>query len=403
MLIQGTILAKKYQIIRLIGEGGMGSVYAAEDMNDHTEWAVKEEAINSNNEKFLRQEAAILRKLSHPLLPKMRHFFEVDGNLYIVMELVKGQTLEKILSERAISEVMALKWFRQICEVLVYLHGLDIPVVYRDLKPSNVMIQPSGDVKIIDFGIAQEYVKDKKVGKNIMALTRGYAAPEQYDYRYMDDVRTDIYALGVTMHYMLTGKNPNCPPFNFRPVRKLNPSVSNALEYIVGKCLQPNPDNRYENAFELRKELENIENLENTFQQKSRKKMVLAVMISMSILCTVVVVFGAVKKQRIDTIRSYYQYLLQAEEYREIENYENAMRLYEAAIEMQPDAWDAYLGKAEVYLLQSEYLDCREWLKTTAEKFPDIFKEEEFLEIMQALYASEEMDHDSIYEGGKVE
>lgn len=272
MLIQGTILAEKYQIIRLIGEGGMGSVYAAEDMNDHTEWAVKEEAINNNNEKFLRQEAAILRKLSHPLLPKMRHFFEVDGNLYIVMELVKGQTLEKILSERAISEVMALKWFRQICEVLVYLHGLDIPVVYRDLKPSNVMIQPSGDVKIIDFGIAQEYVKDKKVGKNIMALTRGYAAPEQYDYRYMDDVRTDIYALGVTMHYMLTGKNPNCPPFNFRPVRKLNPSVSNALEYIVGKCLQPNPDNRYENAFELREELENIENLENTFRQKRRRK-----------------------------------------------------------------------------------------------------------------------------------
>ena len=92
-------------------------------------------------------------------------------------------------------------------------------------------------------------------------MTRGYAAPEQYDNRYRDDVRTDIYALGVTMHYMLTGKNPNKPPYHFRPVRKLNSELSLAVEFIVGKCLQPNPDKRYSNALELFRELDDIQSL----------------------------------------------------------------------------------------------------------------------------------------------
>ena len=387
MLTQGTVFAEKYQIVQLIGKGGMGSVYLAEDMDDHTQWAIKEELLNKSSEQLLRQETTILSKLNHPLLPKVYKSFETGGKLYIVMEFVKGQTLENLLNKVGkIPEFTALKWFQQICDVLVYLHGLDVPVVYRDLKPSNIMIQLSGDVKIIDFGIAQEYKKAEKAGKNVMALTKGYAAPEQYDNKYMDDVRTDIYALGVTMHYMLTGKNPNRPPFYFRPVRKLNPSLSYAVEYIVGKCLQPNPDKRYNNALELHKELENIHNLENTLRRKRRRKMALSVTAGLSVLCVAVFIFAIVKKQRNDTIDVYYQYLIQAQEYGESNAYEDAMRLYETAIGMQPEAWDAYLGKAKLYLLQGKFEDCHAWLKKTAEKFPDIFETEEFLKITEELY-----------------
>lgn len=403
MLLQGTIFAEKYQIDCLIGKGGMGSVYLAEDICDHTEWAIKEEMINRSNEQLLRQEAEILSKLNHPLLPKVRQVFETDGNFYIVMEFVKGQTLESLLNKIGkVPEATALKWFRQICDVLVYLHGLEVPVVYRDLKPSNIMIQPSGDVKIIDFGIAQEYRKDEKTGRKIMVLTRGYAAPEQYDNRYMDDVRTDIYALGVTMHYMLTGKNPNKPPFHFRPIKKLNPSLSYATEYIIGKCLQPNPDKRYNNALELHKELENIQGLENILRRRRRKKFTLMAAAGIGILCVTIITFVIVKLQRSSTIDTYYQYLAQAHEYEGSNAYEDAMLLYETAIEMQPEAWDAYLGKAEVYLLKGEYADCHEWLKKTAEKFPDIFEEEEFLKIMDKLYENEETDRNTIYEEEKV-
>lgn len=403
MLVQGSIFAEKYQIAHLIGKGGMGSVYLAEDINDHTEWAIKEEIISRSNEQLLRQEAVILSKLNHPFLPKARQIFELDGNFYIVMEYVQGQTLESLLAKTGkIPESTVLKWFRQMCDVLVYLHGLDVPVVYRDLKPSNIMIQPSGDVKIIDFGIAQEYRKGEKAGKKVMVLTRGYAAPEQYDKRYMDDARTDIYALGVTMHYLLTGKNPNRPPFHFRPVRKLNPTVSLSAEYIVGKCLQPNPDKRYSNALELHKELENIQNMEIMLRRKRRNKIALALIAGVSVLCAAAIVFVIVKKQRSTTIDTYYQYLMQAQEYEELNKYEDAMVLYENAIEMQPEAWDAYLGKAELYLLQGEYADCHEWLKKTAERFPDIFEEEEFLIIMEKLYENEETDRNTIYEEEKV-
>lgn len=392
------IFAGKYQIVRLIGKGGMGNVYLAKDIDDCTEWAVKEEMVSKATEQLLRQETEILSRLDHAFLPKIRQVIETDDKLYIVMEFVRGQTLESLLNKTGkIPEPAALKWFRQICGVLVYLHGLDVPVVYRDLKPSNIMVQPSGDIKIIDFGIAQEYRKDEKASKKIMVLTRGYAAPEQYNSRYKDDVRTDIYALGVTMHYMVTGKNPNRPPYYFRPVTKLNPSLSDAMEYIIGKCLQPNPDKRYNNALELYADLENIRNLEDMLQRKRRKKAVLAIIVGVSILCVTAIVFIAVKVHRSDTIDTYYQYLIQAQEYEKSNSYEDAMLLYETAIEMQPEAWDAYLGKAELYLLQGKYTECHEWMKETAEKFPDIFEEKAFLKIMEMLYENEKNDNKIIY------
>lgn len=403
VLEQNTIFAEKYLIGQLIGKGGMGSVYLAEDICNHMVYAIKEEIISPSNEQLLRQEASILLKLNHPLLPKAYQVLEQDGRFYIVMEYVRGETLESLLDRTGIiPEKTARKWFQQVCSVLVYLHGLDVPVVYRDLKPANIMVQPSGDIKIIDFGIAQEYRKDEKNGKKILALTRGYAAPEQYDNRYRDDVRTDIYALGVTMHYMLTGKNPNKPPYHFRPVRKLNSELSLAVEFIVGKCLQPNPDKRYSNALELFRELDDIQSLEKRLQSKRRKRFALMAIAGISILCVATLVFMGVKRHRGNTIDNYYQYMEKAHAYEAVNAFEDAMQMYEAAIEMQPDAWDAYLGKAKVFLSLGEYSDCQEWLKETAEKFPKIFENEEFIMILDMLYEKEQTDINTVYEEDTV-
>lgn len=387
MLEEGKKLAEKYRIDELVGKGGMGSVYRAEDLCDHTIWAVKEERISRSNEQLLRQESAILLKLNHPLLPKAREIFEINEYLYIVMEFVRGQTLQSILNENGkVPESVAWKWFQQISDVLAYLHGLDTPIVYRDLKPSNIMIQPSGDIKLIDFGLAEEYRTNKRQGKKILALTRGYAAPEQYDGRYRDDVRTDIYALGVTMHYAVTGKNPNKPPFRFRPVRKLNSSVSYAMEYIIGKCIQPSPDKRYANACELSRELQNMQSLEKRMKVKRRNRYVAGILAGLAVTGILFGIFMLVNAERNKTVAAYYRYVEQAEVCEKAREYDEAVLLYETAIEMQPKEWKAYIGKAEIYYQQGKYEKCLEWMKETAQQFPDIFEVEEFRCIMEQLY-----------------
>ena len=381
------IILNQYQVCRQLGKGGMGEVYLAKDIHDGTLWAVKIQKYNERNYEFLSSEVEVQGRLNHPAVPGIRQTYTMNQCLYIVMEFVEGRTLDSYLRDgEIISEDIAFKWFRQICDVLVYLHGQDVPIVYRDLKPSNIMIQPTGDVKIIDFGIAGEYRQGEKPRKRLMALTRGYAAPEQYDSRYMVDVRTDIYALGVTMHYMLTGKNPNTPPYYFRPVRKLNQNVSYAMEYIVKKCIQPNPDKRYKSAAELFSELEGIGRLEKELKKKrtARKKRIAVV--SSTVLLLSAFLFLYVKSKRTDTIKVYYAYLEQAENNKKTGSYEEAVQIYEEAAKMQPEAWEAYLGIADVYLRNGNYEDCYHTLKDIAERFPDIFEDEEFIRITKELY-----------------
>lgn len=386
-MLESHILLERYRLERLLGKGGMGRVYLAEDIYDHSFWAVKIEDLHEKNLEFVRSEINIQAGLDHPALPKIRQYFESDGRLYIVMEFVEGQTLEDILNRNGIiSEQDTIKWLRQINDVLIYLHGRSTPIVYRDLKPSNIMIQPTGNIKIIDFGIAQEYSKGKKLSRNKMALTRGYAAPEQYDNRYCADVRTDIYALGVTAHYMLTGKNPNKPPYYFRPVRKLNPKVSYAAEYIVRKCIQPNPDRRYAGALELQKDLEQIRILEiNLKKKRNRRKAGVCILLA-GILCLASLVFVGIRKQRAEVIERYYTCLEDARSYMSENAYDEAVQKYKEAINIQPEAWEAYIELATLYLEEGDQEQCRQCLKTASDKFPELFEDERFIEITEELY-----------------
>lgn len=243
------------------GVGGMGAVYVAHDLRFESVarvCAVKE-MINTAPDPRVRQvsianferEANILASLNHRAIPKVFDFFTESTRSYLVLEYVDGETLEDLLEQagRPLSEDQVVDWALQVCNVLTYLHTLTPPVVFRDIKPANIMLDPEGHVVLIDFGIAKVFSTEQR---NTMIGTEGYSPPEQY--RGTAEPRGDIYALGASMHHLLTGSDPRLePPFTFheRPVRELSPNVSPVLETIVTKALAYEPEERYSTAKEM--------------------------------------------------------------------------------------------------------------------------------------------------------
>lgn len=253
----GDVLNGRYSIEGILGEGGMGAVYRASDKCSTRIWAIKEmnEAFASEAEHQqavadFRREAELLSQLEHPNLPRITHAFEENGHHYLVMDLVAGQTWEKVQAtgRQSLADILDTVW--QITEVLGYLHSRPQPIIFRDLKPANVIITPDGGVKLIDFGIARIFQANKRNDTRAMG-TPGYAAPEQYGSG-QSDARTDIYALGVMMHQAITGVDPALDPFKFKPVTELAPETPEAVSAIVAKAVETDRDKRFPNIEALR-------------------------------------------------------------------------------------------------------------------------------------------------------
>ena len=239
----GTLLSNRYRIERLIGGGGMGMVYLARDQRlSNRSCAIKEMVDHfidpaqrlEANEYFAR-EADTLAQLKHPAVPAITDRFDDQNRHYLVMEYVEGRNLEEELAANGapLSEGLVIDIARQLCEVLAYLHAFTPPIVYRDMKPSNVMLTPRGRVVLIDFGIARLF---KAQRKGTMIGTLGFAPPEQYQGQV--DPRSDIYSLGATLHYVLTGRDPEkFPPFSFPKIRDLRPEVTANLARAIDAAL----------------------------------------------------------------------------------------------------------------------------------------------------------------------
>jgi outer membrane protein assembly factor BamB/tRNA A-37 threonylcarbamoyl transferase component Bud32 len=252
----GLTLAKRYTIQDVVGVGGMGSVYRARDQHfpNVVKLVAVKEMINQAPDPLVRQtivqnferEANILATLSHPSIPRIYDYFTVEDRSYLVLEYVHGKDLEQIVTETSgfIPEESALGWAIELCDVLGFLHGhKPDSIIFRDMKPSNVMINQHGHVILVDFGIAKPFQAGQK---GTMIGTEGYSPPEQY--RGEASTLADIYALGATLHHLLTRRDPRLePPFSFaeRPVRKINPSISVELEAIINTTLQYNPQERF--------------------------------------------------------------------------------------------------------------------------------------------------------------
>lgn len=272
----GTVIDGKYEILKEIGRGGMSIVYLAMDKHLNKQWAVKEirkKGSGKNDEivvNSLLAEANMMKKLDHPSLPRIVDIIDNGITIYVVMDYIEGESLDKILNEYgAQPEEMVVGWAKQLCDALSYLHSQKPSIIYRDMKPANVMLKPEGNIKIIDFGIAREY-KEQNLADTTVLGTKGYAPPEQYSGQ--TDPRSDIYALGMTMHHLLTGVDPrNGEPY--APVRQWNPELSEGVEIIIDRCVEPAAENRYQSCADLLYDLEHPELITKGFKKKQKRKL----------------------------------------------------------------------------------------------------------------------------------
>jgi hypothetical protein len=254
----GEIFDNRYRLVDLLGQGGMGRVYLAENMKLGTFWAIKEIKKKGVREMDFRVEPDILKRLEHPALPRIYDIVEDEESICIIVDYIEGTPLDKKLSEEGrFSEGVVTGWALELCRALEYLHSrAPNPIIYRDMKPSNIILTRSGRLKLVDFGISREF-KLQSENDTVYIGTRGYAAPEQYGAG-QTGVTSDIYSLGVTLYQLLTGKSPCEPPYEIKPVRFFDRSFSRELESIICKCTRQDPSERYQSVSGLMKDLEGI-------------------------------------------------------------------------------------------------------------------------------------------------
>lgn len=295
------IINKRYKIVDILGKGGMGAVYKALDIRlKYTPVAIKEISLetikNESIEKVIENfenEAEVLLSLRHNSIPRVMDFFCLDNNkCYIVMDLIEGETLEQVVKRRGeIPESEVREWLSQLTDVLSYLHNKDPKIIFRDLKPSNIMLTKDNEIKLIDFGIARTFKYDKNRDTEYY-VSQGFSAPEQYGIGQSDE-RTDIYSLGVTLYTLLIGRRPKIKDFKFINLKDLV-DISDELNTAIMKAIEFRPENRPQSIDEFikiatykNKVNENI--YDNTKIEKKFPNIILTSIISISVLFVLIV------------------------------------------------------------------------------------------------------------------
>jgi eukaryotic-like serine/threonine-protein kinase len=352
----GTVLKERYEIIAELGEGGMSKVYLARDKNLGSYWAVKQVKNNgSAGVVAFKKEVELLSTLNYPDVPRIVDRIEIGEDFFVCMDFIDGVPLgRKLASEGAQSEKDVIVWGKFLCDVLNYLHTVrENPIVYRDMKPDNIMLAKTGRVKLIDFGVAKECARGQAIIGEKYG-TKGYAAPEQYKGNPLDE-RTDIYSLGVTLHHLVTATNPPIPlsgklQESPSPIRQINPMLSEGLEYIINKCTEIDPVNRYQNCMELKYDLENIETLNSKYRKDMQKKLG---RFSISVACFMLsMIFMLIGMSGISKAKAenYQQAFAMAMSYEQAQDYEGAEGAYIEAIAYNPNAIDPYIRLFNVLL-----------------------------------------------------
>lgn len=268
MLKEGHLLDGKYQVIKVLGQGGMGTVYLCKNTRLEKLWAIKE--IKSDID--LTAEPNILKNLNHTGIPNIIDIFYEEDNLYIVEDYIEGITLENIVkASKFLSKDKLSKYALALCDIITYLHSFKPPIIYRDMKPSNIIITPEDKVVLIDFGISRLY-KENKSCDTIYMGSMGYAAPEQYGMG-QSGVQTDIYGLGAVIHFMASGRAPLNITEPFKDQNYIN--VDAELKKIIEKCMQINPELRYSSVDKLKSEIESYMRYDDNTKTMYSKTMVI--------------------------------------------------------------------------------------------------------------------------------
>ena len=361
MLEIGSLLDGKYKILNKIGQGGMSVVYLAMNEKANKQWAIKEMRKEKNkNYEIMKQslitETNLLKELKHPYLPSIADIIENDDTIIIVMDYVEGRPLSDILSEEGvIEEDKVADYAIQLCDVLDYLHSQNPPIIYRDLKPANIMLRPDGKITLIDFGTARKYNYDS-VSDTTCLGTIGYAAPEQFagETLRQTDARTDIYNLGATMYHLLTGVNPSEPPYELYPIRRWDESLSNGLEKIILRATRKDPDKRFNDCKEMSYALQHFRDLDDSYIATQKKKIYLfaaSLILSFTFFSMAIVVKGMEKRE---ISKVYNNYLSEAALKIASAGSENVvdsdiLKLFRDAINISPNSTEAYIRMLDYY------------------------------------------------------
>ena len=361
MLEIGSLLDGKYKILNKIGQGGMSVVYLAMNEKANKQWAIKEMRKEKNkNYEIMKQslitETNLLKELKHPYLPSIADIIESDDTIIIVMDYVEGRPLSDILTEEgAIEEDKVADYAIKLCDVLDYLHSQKPPIIYRDLKPANIMLRPDGKITLIDFGTARKYNYDS-VSDTTCLGTIGYAAPEQFagETLRQTDARTDIYNLGATMYHLLTGVNPSEPPYELYPIRRWDESLSNGLEKIILRATRKDPDKRFNDCKEMSYALQHFRDLDDSYIATQKKKIFLfaaSLILSFTFFSMAIVVNGMEKRE---ISKVYNNYLSEAALKIASTGSKNVvdtdiLKLFQDAINVSPNSTEAYIRMLDYY------------------------------------------------------
>lgn len=353
----GDVIKGKYKILSLIGKGGMSRVFLAMDMElTNKQWAIKEvdrSAVDPTGrpiEQSLANEANLLARLDHPNIVRIVDTVKTDDFIYVVMDHVEGEALDKVVRrEGPQREEDVQRWMLQVCDALGYLHRQHPPIIYRDMKPANIMLHPDGYIKLIDFGVSREY-KDEARKDTIAFGTTGYAAPEQYG-KAQTDARADIYAMGATMWHLLAGE---APPMEFPlpDVRTKNANVSEGFaEVIIPKCCRLERDKRYQTCDELAADLEVYDELTREYREGQVKKVRTFAGTAIAAVLCLILGFVCLGVREGSITQKYDSYLSIADKERE-SNPADAEQNYLLAIEKRPGEIAPYEGLIESYKVE---------------------------------------------------
>ena len=361
MLEIGSLLDGKYKILNKIGQGGMSIVDLAMNEKANKQWAVKEMRKEKNrNYEVMKQslitETNLLKELKHPYLPSIADIIENDDTIIIVMDYVEGRPLSDILLEEGtIEEDKVVDYAIQLCDVLDYLHSQNPPIIYRDLKPANIMLKPDGKITLIDFGTARKYNYDS-VSDTTCLGTIGYAAPEQFagETLRQTDARTDIYNLGATMYHLLTGVNPSEPPYELYPIRRWDERLSNGLEKIILRATRKDPEKRFNDCKEMSYALQHFRDLDDSYIATQKKKILMfaaSLILSFTFFSMAIVVNGMEKRE---ISKVYNNYLSEAALTIASSGSENVvdanvLKLFQDAINISPQSTEAYVRMLDYY------------------------------------------------------
>lgn len=353
------IINDRYEILDVLGKGGMSTVYLVKDLTlTNKFWALKRVSYSEvTDEKAKRQleafekEVDLLTTLSHPDIPRIVDRIKIEDELYVCMDLVQGISLYDEYKENGVfSEEKIIDIALKMCDILIYLHEVrENPIVYRDIKIDNIMIERDR-IKLIDFGIARECKRGVNITDKLGSPT--YAAPEQH-LQLPQDERTDIYALGSTLYRVATGTVPSLHPYEFPNLRSLNPKCSEGLEYIIHRCIQEIPQNRYKNCHELKRDLLNIDTLNSSYRQKMQQRLIkFASSISVFVIFIVMtfVGYGGVVEAKRD---NYLSHMDEALSYQQKNQLDLAEKKFIEATKYSPKSIEPYIYLLDMYQLKS--------------------------------------------------